>query len=783
MLIRRQRGKGGIVEDTIAGNGPSELQEDGTIKYKKTSSLKDILAGLKTKEEYRDYETMRVAERDIALSIHNPKVKGLTPDQSREELDRLEAKYGTAGMEKLRKISKAHRHFEREAVLEPLLDIGWLSQEQFDSIVNKPEHEYYASFMREMAEQESQVLGTKSPIKHIYGSTRRKIPSVEATIANVQRTVALVEQQRIAKRFVELREHPELADIIEEVSPHFENIEKTFTVERAKPSKGIPAKTETRTVSVKRAPKGAITVGYDGKKKYFKVPKDLQPILERYSGNEVSTVVKLLSLPARTLRAGATLSAEFIARNPVRDQFSAFVYSKYGYNPVLDFPKGLFHLLRKGSVYQEYKAAGAEQAYFVSLDRQTTNLTARDIVGYKKKGRERFKTVNPIEALRILSEWMEKGTRLGAFSRARKKGATALEAATEARELTLDFRRIGKERALNQLIAFWNANVQGTDKMVRSFKDAPTRTLLKTMAGITLPSILLWMMNHDDERYKALPEWQKNFFWIIPVGDDGPIIRIPKPFELGIIFGSLPERILDYLFENDVEELKTIVKAMKDGAMPGLIPTAALPVIEHITNYSFFRDRPLETLGVARRPTGLRYTPYTTETAKEIGRLTNISPIKIENWVRDWTGTLGSTTIQAMNALYEDEAPEVGRDWYETFPAIKGFIAREPIGAASKYVNQFYDILQKTIEADAGYKLLLENDREEARKFRKAHLKDMKFKNLAARISRDLSDMRKARDQIVERKGMTSERKQVLVKKYNTRISDRAQRFVEKYFR
>ena len=104
----------------------------------------------------------------------------------------------------------------------------------------------------------------------------------------------------------------------------------------------------------------------------------------------------------------------------------------------------------------------------------------------------------------------------------------------------------------------------------------------------------MWFKNRDDERYKALPEWQKNFFWIIPI-ENGPIVRIPKPFELGVIFGSLPERILDYIYENDPDALRSIGDAMKDGAMPGLIPTFGLPALEWWTNYSFFRERPLES--------------------------------------------------------------------------------------------------------------------------------------------------------------------------------------------
>jgi hypothetical protein len=42
---------------------------------------------------------------------------------------------------------------------------------------------------------------------------------------------------------------------------------------------------------------------------------------------------RMVSIPARTLRAGAVLAPEFIARNPVRDQFTALAFSEHGYPP------------------------------------------------------------------------------------------------------------------------------------------------------------------------------------------------------------------------------------------------------------------------------------------------------------------------------------------------------------------------------------------------------------------------------------------------------------------
>jgi len=925
------------------------LEADGITEYSDIEkSLSDILKPLKSGQEYQDYEQLRVAEREIALARYRPDIKGVNAEQARLTIDVLETKYGD-DIERLRKISTEHREFERQAILRPLVKSGWMSQETYDKIVSRPEAEYYASFLREMEGVDRQVVvGGKDPIKRIYGSEKKKIPSVEGTIANIQKTVKLVETLRLNKMVVELRSvSEEMAEIIEEKPPNWIPVKQVLSAE-VDPKlrgdidsivKGLGATTETlksiggrrlglfkhylgqmgviaendseimlkfattektyahelghlidlrfglinklimgkgdklatvrkkelRFIADTRAgegvtdyyrkyirkreeqvaefvaryltdkewarqnapestrvlealfakneklrpligmrhsgqaslaqlsdvvfarspipPKGTITVAVNGNKRYFTVPQDVERALDYYTAKEIHIVMKLISIPARLLRAGATLSFEFMARNPVRDQFTAFVYSKYGYNPFLDFGRGLFNLLGKTDLYKEYKAAGGEQSYFVSLDRQSTNITAKNLVGYKRKGKERFTTYNPIEGLRMISEWMEKGTRLGLYGKAKRKGATPMEAMSEAREGTLDFGRVGSAgKAINQITAFWNANVQGVDKMRRAFTENPGRTSLKCLLGITLPSIILWFLNHDDERYKALPDWQKNFFWCIPIGDDGPIIRIPKPFELGIIFGSLPERILDYIFENDPKHLKSIVKAIQDGALPTIIPTVALPYIEHKGNYSFFRERKLESLGIQRLPEGMRFTPYTTEMAKKVGKLTDVSPIMLENWVRNWGGTLSMESMRYMDVFLEDDLiSRVERKWYEATPGLKGFIARDPIGGASVDVEHFYNNLEEVTQAEAGYKVLNKTNRKEALKWFEKYKVEIKTAGEALRVSKNLAALRKEINHIIDAPDMTSEEKREKIDVLSKKITEKA-RYFNKYY-
>ena len=66
------------------------------------------------------------------------------------------------------------------------------------------------------------------------------------------------------------------------------------------------------------------------------------------------------------------------------------------------------------------------------------------------------------------------------------------------------------------MIPFFNAQLEGIDKSARAFRENPSSFAIKAAASVTLPSVLLWMANKDDARYRELPQWQKDLFWIVP---------------------------------------------------------------------------------------------------------------------------------------------------------------------------------------------------------------------------------------------------------------------------
>ncbi len=131
-----------------------------------------------------------------------------------------------------------------------------------------------------------------------------------------------------------------------------------------------------------------------------------------------------------------------------------------------------------------------------------------------------------------------------------KQGGSVAEAAHQAQDV-LNFTRKGQWQIMNilvQSLPFFNARVQGLDRLWRGAKAdgksgwagiAPS--FLLRGAAYMAASLGLLALYDDEERYTSLPEWDKlnyHHVWF-----DDVHYRIPKPFEVGAIFGTLPEMI------------------------------------------------------------------------------------------------------------------------------------------------------------------------------------------------------------------------------------------------
>jgi hypothetical protein len=86
-----------------------------------------------------------------------------------------------------------------------------------------------------------------------------------------------------------------------------------------------------------------------------------------------------------------------------------------------------------------------------------------------------------------------------------------------------------------------NARIQGLDKLARGFQANRMGFVMKGLMLATISAALM-LAGKDDKRYQDLEEWDRDTNWHFFAGDVH--VRIPKPFEVGAIFGTSAERLV-----------------------------------------------------------------------------------------------------------------------------------------------------------------------------------------------------------------------------------------------
>lgn len=673
-----------LIEHGVPEKGVKSLQEIlNSIGEKNLPQFSAFLAYLREKDII-DWNTKH--PKDKVYTDRDPVDVGMT-------IRKLSQKKGF--------VKAAHELYKYEdSLLDMLIEAGELTKKQKAAM--KAKYPHYVPFERITDETSSgggtskSYVNKSNHIMHMKGSSRNIVDPLVSILDRTYKIVESVEHNKVGQAFVKLSKLKGMGDICEEV-------------------KGTPKSTDS-----------TFYVWENGQKKTYATTPELLAALKMTNKEGMNMLVKVLRVPAGWLRSGATLSPEFILRNPVRDMVSASLYSKHGFIPVWDTVRGLSLYLKKGKEYWDYMNSGAAQSAMVSLDRDYLHGQMRDLL---KKKSVLSMCANPIEALRAFSEATEMATRLAEFDLAKKgytgignrlfgkdrKPVSNVEAGIEARDVTLDFGRHGKStQSLNQTIAFFNAAIQGTDKMIREFKEHPGQMTVKTFMGITLPSVLLWYLNKDDPRYQELPQWQKDIFWVIPGKDT--LYKIPKPFELGILFGTVPERVMQYMYDKEKGRngpgFKGLGSSIMDNLLPSAIPTGMLPALEWISNYSFFMGRNIVPLSQSKLPDRQQYGPYTSYLARKVGNAFDLSPRKIDNTIQDVGGNLaalGNSIIDKAAGLAETRP---AKRWSEA-PGVRGFTAtpyassdsvqrlRDDFSQQEKLYNEFKMTKQKPEGYDA----------------------------------------------------------------------------------
>lgn len=469
--------------------------------------------------------------------------------------------------------------------------------------------------------------------------------------------------------------------------------------------------------------KDEIVVFEKGQRNVYKVDPDTASAFNDLDSGSANLAARLfLHTPASLLRAGVTLSPDFMGRNLMRDAVSSFIYA--GSNPYKT-ARGAVSIALKDTAFHNWLKGGGANATMVAIDRDYIRSHIFELnaeTGIAERAINVLKT--PFDVLRVVSEFAENATRVGAvhaeMNRPQTK-ATIQALSLIAREATVDFGRHGSAtQGASKAIAFFNPALQGIDRTARAFKEQPVKATVKALAAVTLPSLLLWYANKDDKEIQYLPRWQKDLFWVarVPLQDGGSFIaRVPKPHEIGILFGTLPERMLDAFVADNPKAFQDIERSILGVLIPSMVPTVAVPVVEQFANRSTFTGGPLVPAATEKLLPEYQYNEYTSETAKALGKIFGAfpgmeraavgnedfiggvaraltTPAYIENYVQQWTGGIGMYALQLADFGLRDAGiapdPVMPARTLADIPVVKAFVARYPSSTAQS-IQDFYD--------------------------------------------------------------------------------------------
>ncbi len=751
--------------------------KDGTFKYDPQTGA-SVPNGEPLKKILDDYHqqnqvgNFNLKKKDLAdylnatrtiEDLQRPKTPGgeeniVTPEQvatAQAKLNELTQRHGNLGVF----TNVADRIYSySDRLLQYLVDGGRISEDAATAI--KTANPHYIPWERvfEDFEQGPSGIPTRTgifnrlsqPIKRIMGSQREIHDPIETLIKKTYNIIDVADRNRITNSVADFAQY--YPDAIQQIPV---------------PKQGTPMN-------------NTILYYKNGEPQYLKTTPNIAIAMNGMTNQSVGPIMKIFGGLTRALKFGATTNLEFIFGNLARDQFTAATLNKFGYRPFVDIPATLMDIIGKSDVYKEFQRSGAAYSGFVGLDRDSLKSMYNGLL----KKPSALKYLNVIGDLHKLSELVEQSTRLAAYKTVRGKQpglATEPEAMKAGRGATVDFRIGGTDtKDIEAIIPFFRAGIQGVNKMFSSFADDPSGTMFRGIAMITVPSIIEYALMKDDPEYKELAQWDKNMFWHFRLG--GRMFRIIRPFIEGQLFGAVPQRFLEWAETKDPEIMPKLMSTLWQSVSPvsgdfatGLIPQAIKPVVENIADYNFFRGRRLEGEVLRRLPAEERARPYTTETAKALGKitgpLTGTSPIQLENLVSGYLGGLGrygleasDLAIKGVRKVLGKKEPEEGKRPFDisSLPIIRRFTERPLYERTSESVERFYDNMKKSVEWQASFSdAVKSNNTNKIAEILNKH-PEVKYGPLFTAAADQLQEIRKLIDEINKKPIPDKSKKQIM---------------------
>ncbi|WBA84488.1 LPD38 domain-containing protein [Endozoicomonas sp. GU-1] len=554
---------------------------------------------------------------------------------------------------------------------------------------------------------------------------------------------------------------------------------------------------------------GSVSVSVDGKQQTYLVKDDplLLASIQDLGQPTFSTLMKLWGIPRKVLTKAVTSVPDFMLRNLLKDTISTAIHiapevngKALSLNPLAGAVRGFRKSLKNDETRWAMMMGGGSGSGYYTVN--AGNIRKKLSPDEQQKVLSRTRQL--IDLWHQFGSRFENSNRLHIYEQVIKQGGSPAEAAYQSMDV-LNFTRSGQwpiVQFLVQSLPFFNSMLQGINRLWRGIKpgdnwDRASFSWPVISRGLMYGLVAWALMRHyeDDERYKELSDHDKimyHHFWI-GEGNDGHY-RIPKPFEVGAIFATLPEIITQSLDGN--EDMKwtkdmlytLIMSTFSLESTP--IPQAIKPIWEIAENRDRFRGQPIIPMRLQNLKPEAQYDPYTSDTLKELVQYLPEeapdwmrSPKKLEHLLKGYFGTLGGYVLMATDALTREAtgaAPLPSRNKRD-YPVLGAFV-RDGVNSSNRYTSALYDMNKDVEEIAASIKRYQESgETGRARKLEQSSASKLRNKAGLQKTSREISKLRKEVRRVMEDRLMSPDSKRQKMNTLNQRINQLSADAVKRY--
>jgi len=463
-----------------------------------------------------------------------------------------------------------------------------------------------------------------------------------------------------------------------------------------------------RTTEADRGSPDVVVVRENGKDAFYKVADPL--LVQSLQALNIPQIpgLDLLAKPASFLREMVTRDPAFIGASVLRESLSAWITTGQRLTPVASGVNQFIKILGNASPEVEaLRKAGIGSGYEFKGDVQST----AGEFGKQLKAKAGDMTTAQKSVMPLMKMWdaLDRGstaadlsTRTAVFKRVMEETGNEAEAIYQAMEV-INFSRKGSSpiiQIFSAIIPFLNARIQGLDLLYRAgFGRLASASAVTQQKAFMLRSLALlgstamyYALVQDDEEWQRADQETRDNYWILGG------FKFPIPFELGVMFKVIPERIMAYTMGDDTGQqvLDSIQRQITGTLAFNPIPQAVLPLVEASANYSFFLQRDIVGMGKKDLAPEYQISEGTSQVAIQLGQTLGISPMKIDYILRGYTGAMGTYAITAMDSIIRGEDDASKATWrLDQIPVLKRFMISD-LGAGT--VNDYYDLREKLDE-------------------------------------------------------------------------------------